>query len=73
MFFLSKTKNTTIKQTALKRRTLSVIKWDRHLIKLEVKNAVSVFTGENNSKNDSFVSILPFLRRDTSNNGGFLA
>ena len=53
-------------KTALKRRTLSVIKWDRYLLKREVKNAVSALKSENNSKNNSIVSILPFLRRDTS-------
>ncbi|WP_119328357.1 hypothetical protein [Cysteiniphilum halobium] len=75
MFFRSKikSKNITAKQSSLKSRTISVIKWDRHNIKKDAKNSVSVLKNGNDSKKDTVVSILPYLKRDVSNMGGFLA
>ena len=75
MFFSAKTKtkNITTKQSSLKSRTISVINWDRRNIKKDAKNSVSVLKRGNNSENDTVVSILPYLKRDCSNLGGFLA
>ena len=79
MFFSAKTKgksknkNITTKQSSLKRRTISVIKWDKYHIQKYNKNSVSVLKSGNDSKKDTVVSILPYLKRDVSNLGGFLA
>ncbi|WP_440617802.1 hypothetical protein [Cysteiniphilum sp. 6C5] len=75
MFFRSKikSKNITAKQSSLKSRTINVIKWDRHNVKEDTKNSVSVLKGGNDGKKDTVISILPYLKRDCSNFGGFLA
>jgi hypothetical protein len=75
MFFSAKTKskNHTTKQSSLKRRTINVVKWDRYNIKQDAKNSVSVLKSGNDSKKDTIVSILPYLKRDCSHLGGFLA
>ena len=75
MFFRSKikSKNITAKQSSLKSRTISVIKWDRHNIKEDAKNSVSVLKNGNDSKKDTVISILPYLKLDGGNLGGFLA
>ena len=77
MFFSAKNKgknkNTTTKQSSLKSRTTSVIKWDKYHIEKYNKNSVSVLKSGNDSKKDTVVSILPYLKRDVSNLGGFLA
>ena len=70
---ISKNKNITTKQNSLKSRTISVIKWDRYNVKQDAKNSVSVLKSGNDSKKDTVVSILPYLKRDVSNLGGFLA
>ncbi|WP_151193800.1 hypothetical protein [Cysteiniphilum sp. JM-1] len=75
MFFSAKTKSkkNTTKQNSLKSRTISVIKWDRYNVKKDVKNSVSVLKSGSNTKKDTVISILPYLKRDVSNLGGFLA
>ncbi|WP_192485177.1 MULTISPECIES: hypothetical protein [Cysteiniphilum] len=79
MFFSAKTKSkkntktNTTKQSSLKSRTISVIKWDKYHIEKYNKNSVNVLKSGNNSKKDTVISILPYLKRDVSNLGGFLA
>ena len=72
MFFSVKnrSKNITTKQSSLKSRTISVIKWDRYNIKQDSKNSVSVLKSGNNSKKDTVISILPSLRARESGTRG---
>ncbi|GGG04778.1 MULTISPECIES: hypothetical protein [Cysteiniphilum] len=75
MFFSAKTKSkkNNTKQSSLKSRTISVIKWDKYHIEKYNKNSVSVVKNGSDSKKDTVISILPYLKRDVSNLGGFLA